>query len=92
MDGVGPVLEVGEIARAIVAAIRRTHAEVHVTDRGSYVRVLAPGRCVVSRAAIEAELGRRFELRRELEQIMPSFQGRLALGDDEVSWNGRSAP
>ena len=83
---VGPVLEPGDIASAIVAAIQSANANVTVVDRGAYVRVLVPDRCVARRAAIEAALGRPFQLPGDLERVMPSFKGRLTIDGDEVVW------
>lgn len=85
-EGVGPVLESNEIAHAIIAAIRETHAGVEVHDRGAYLRVLVPGGCVVTRAAIERVLGRPFALPADLELVMPSFKGTISITDDEVAW------
>jgi len=86
-DGVGPVLAAGPVADAIVAAIRRENDRVEVTDRGSYLRVLVPARCAVSRAAIESALSRPFRLPGDLEQVMPSFRGRFQVSEDQASWS-----
>jgi toluene monooxygenase system protein D len=88
-DTVGPVLDATEIGRAIVAAIQATNANVTVQDRGAYLRVLVPGRCAVSREAIERALGRPFRLPGELEQLMPSFKGTITMTTDEVVWAWR---
>lgn len=85
--GVGPVLEASEVGRAIVAAIREANAGVEVLDRGAYLRVLVPSRCVVRRDAIARLLGRPFVLPGDLELVMPSFKGRITIGDDEVVWS-----
>ena len=85
-DSVGPVLDASEAGRAIVAAIQATNANVTVHDRGAYLRVLVPGRCAVSRDAIERALGRPFRLPGDLEQLMPSFKGMLTVTTDEVVW------
>jgi toluene monooxygenase system protein D len=85
-DGVGPVLQAGSVAEAIIAAIREQNAGVEVIDRGAYLRVLVPRRCAVTRAAIEAQLQQPFQLPGDLERVMPSFQGRLSLSEDEVAW------
>ncbi len=91
-DAVGPVLEPGDAALAVIAAIRRCNAEVDVEDHGSYLRVRVPGRCVVTREAIEECLGRGFRLPGDLEAVMPSFKGRLALSQDDAVWSlGRRA-
>ena len=88
-DHVGPVLEAGEIADAVVAAIRSLNEAVIVEDRGSYLRVLCPERCRVTRSAIEAALGRPFRLPGDLEHLMPSFKGSFAVDGEEASWSVR---
>ena len=40
-----------------IAAIREQNHDVEVQDRGSYLRVLAAGRCVITRQAVERILG-----------------------------------
>jgi hypothetical protein len=84
---VGPILRSGVTANAIIAAIRELNEGVTVLDRGSYLRVGAPGRCIVTRSAIEAHLGRPFRLPADLEPMMPSFAGHLAISDDEARWS-----
>jgi hypothetical protein len=84
---VGPVLAAGPVADAIVAAIRNENTGVEVTDRGSYLRVLVPARCAVTRAAIESALSRAFRLPGDLEQVMPSFRGRFQVSEDHASWS-----
>jgi toluene monooxygenase system ferredoxin subunit len=86
-EPVGPVLEAGENANAVVEAIRRLNRSVAVQDRGSYLRVLVPGRCVVTRAAIESILGRPFRLPGDLELLMPSFKGMFRVSEDEAEWS-----
>jgi hypothetical protein len=88
-DGVGPVLEAGEVGRAIVQAITMRHADAKIIDRGAYLRVSVPGRCVVRRADLEAVLGRPVSFPSELERVMPSFKGTLAIHVDEVVWSFR---
>jgi hypothetical protein len=83
---VGPVLISGVCADAVLAAIRSENSAVEASDSGGYVRVSVAERCGVTRAAIERELGRSFELPRDLEAIMPAFKGRLRLDADGVSW------
>lgn len=90
--GVGPVLLVGPETRAIVAAIRASHPSANVLDRGAYWRVSVPGRCHVTRAAIEDELGEPFSFPRDLERVMPSFAGRLTLSSDEATWTEGAPP
>jgi hypothetical protein len=85
-DWVGPVLETGEVADAIVEVIREQHPAAVVEDRASYVRVLVPSRCVLDGAAVARRLGRPFQLPGDLERVMPSFKGQLTIAADEVVW------
>ena len=91
-DRVGPVLENSEVARAIIAAIRERVPGVEVQDRGAYLRVLAPDRCVVERSAIERVLGRPFRLPGDLEAVMPSFKGAFQVDSEQATWSPRRAP
>ena len=88
---VGPVLEASETGRAVAAAILTTNAGANIDDRGAYLRVSVPGHCVVERRAIEAQLGRHFTLPRDLELVMPAFQGRLSMDDERVEWRFEGA-
>lgn len=83
---VGPILAAGRVADAIIAAIRKENVGVRINDRGSYLRVLVPGGCRVSRAAIELELAQVFRLPSDLEQVMPSFAGRFQVSENEAAW------
>jgi len=85
-DCVGPVLQAGTIGSAVVAAIRDLNQNVLVMDRGAYLRVLVPGRCIVTREAIEEHLGRSFRFPGELEMIMSAFKGAIQLTTDEAVW------
>jgi hypothetical protein len=86
---VGPVLVEGPETDAVIAAIRELNPEVTVMDRGAYLRVEVPNRCVVTRAAIERGLGRAFVLPGDLERIMPSFKGALSVAPDRAAWEAR---
>ena len=83
---VGPVLMTSAASDAIVEAIREAHPELRVEDEGSYVRVLVPGRCTVTRTGLEATIGRPIRFPAELEMIMASYKGRLSMNDDEAVW------
>src|SRR5712664_1122307 len=85
-DRVGPVLQAGSVATAIIAAIKDLNQDVIVVDRGAYVRVLVPQCCVVTRAAIEKHLGRPFRFPGELEMVMSAFKGALQLNQDDAAW------
>jgi len=85
-ERVGPVLEAGEVASALIAAIREHNPEVEIQDRGAYLRVLVRGRCVLSRQAVERLLGRGFRLPGDLELVMPSFKGAFSVSEEEAVW------
>jgi toluene monooxygenase system protein D len=85
-DRVGPVLQSGPVANAIVAAIKDLNQDVLVVDRGAYVRVLVPRNCVVTRSAIEQHLGRSFRFPGELEIVMSAFKGSLQLSQNDATW------
>jgi toluene monooxygenase system protein D len=85
-DRVGPVLQSGTVANAIIAAIKELNEDVMVVDRGAYVRVLVPRCCVVTRAAIERHLGRSFRFPGELETVMSAFKGSFQLTQDDAAW------
>jgi hypothetical protein len=85
-DSVGPVLQSGPVASAIIAAIKDLNQDVIVVDRGAYVRVLVPQCCVVTRSAIEQHLGRPFRFPGELETVMSAFKGSLQLNQDDAAW------
>ncbi|HEV8245508.1 MAG TPA: MmoB/DmpM family protein [Polyangiaceae bacterium] len=86
-DWVGPVLQAGTLSQAVLAAIRELQPEAEFIDRGSYVRVLAPGPCRVTRKLVEKYAGERLRFPGDLEAIMPSFKGRLTMSEEEASWD-----
>jgi toluene monooxygenase system ferredoxin subunit len=85
-DDVGPVLQAGPLGAAVIDAIRTLNPGARVVDRGAYLRVLCPGRCVVTRAAIEQRTGTPFRLPGDLELVMSSFKGRFIVDDDQARW------
>ncbi|BCT74625.1 hypothetical protein SCMU_04670 [Sinomonas cyclohexanicum] len=86
---VGPVIRGfdPDLAEAVLAAIERDNpeAEVMVDDQGGYVRIHTPGRCVLTRATLEDELGYTYPITR-LEQALASFSGRVRTSDDSIEW------
>jgi toluene monooxygenase system protein D len=91
-DRVGPVLQSGPVAHAIIAAIKDLNQDVMVVDRGAYVRVLVPRCCVVTRSAIETHLGRSFRFPGELEIVMSGFKGSLQVNQDDAAWRFSQTP
>jgi toluene monooxygenase system protein D len=85
-EAVGPVLESGETANALVTAIRAHNRDVVVTDRGAYLRVAVPRRCLLDRLTVERVLGRPFRLPGDLELVMPAFSGYLRIDRDQAVW------
>ena len=87
-NAVGPVLRMSEDIEAIIAAIEEDNpgTEIEVIDRGAYVRVQAPQRMKVTRASIERQLGRPFEMR-QLEPMMSAFAGRINTTSDAILWS-----
>ncbi|HEY9792854.1 MAG TPA: Rieske 2Fe-2S domain-containing protein [Candidatus Obscuribacterales bacterium] len=83
---VGPILQSGYAADAVVRAIQQSNQQVTVIDRGAYLRVLVPERCTVTRQAIEANLGRAFMLPGDLEMIMTAFKGQFEVSSETASW------
>ena len=84
------MLESSELGLAVVAAIQSLNLAVQVQDRGAYLRVLSPGRCVVTRQAIEQQLGRPVLLPADLELAMPSFKGRLRIDAEQAVWEAKT--
>ena len=86
VERVGPVLITGSVGDAIIAAIAGSNPDALVLTHASYSRVLVPGRCVVSRADVEAQLGRRVTFPSDLEKVMPSFKGAFRVTDEQAEW------
>jgi toluene monooxygenase system protein D len=85
-DSVGPVLQAGEVADAIIAVIRMLNPRVDVIDRGAYLRVLVPNECRITRRLLEEHLGRPFRLPGDLESVMSSFKGTFRVSEEEATW------
>lgn len=81
------MLESSPGGQAVVAAIRKLNGDVTVEDRGAYLRVLVPRTCLVTRQAIELELGQPFRLPQDLEALMPAFKGLVRIEADSVEWS-----
>ena len=85
-DHVGPVLQAGALTNAIVAAIRDLNKDVVIIDRGAYLRLLVPAKCIVTRVSIEKHLGRPVRFPGELETVMSAFKGSIRMTQDEAVW------
>ena len=82
---VGPVLRVGEVADAVLEALKEDNPgkEFVVEDRIAYVRVETEGECVVRAETVAEVLGRPFKIA-ELEVNLTSFSGRIETTDDTM--------
>lgn len=85
-DWVGPVLQTGAVASVVIEALMQSNPGAKLVDRGGYVRVLAPLRCLLDCRQVETRLGSPFTLPADLERIMPSFRGTLRLEEDRAIW------
>jgi hypothetical protein len=91
MSMVGPVLIKGPVADAVCTAIQQLNPGATVSDRGAYLRIFAPSRCVLTSEAVTAALGRSFHMSAELAHIMCSFRGELSLTHERAVWQTREA-
>jgi|ERR1035437_4823379 toluene monooxygenase system protein D len=86
---VGPVIRGfdPDLTEAVAAAVERDNPDLPVTidDQGGYVRIHTPGRCLLTRATLEDELGYTYPITR-LEQALASFAGRVRTSDDSIEW------
>lgn len=86
INDVGPVLIANELSQKIIAAIKTLNHPVMIQNKGSYLRVLVPQQCVLTRAAIEEQIGCKFILPEDLEPLMPSFKGILTMSREKALW------
>ena len=91
-ERVGPVLQAGAVTDAIVAAIKDLNQDVLVVDRGAYLRILVPHKCVITKSGIEKHLGRSFRFPGELEMVMSAFKGAIQLTDSDATWQFKEQP
>jgi len=90
-DLVGPVLRRCPLTQAAQAAILELNPLARFRDHGSYLRVLVPGQCRLTRQALERHAGAELSFPGDLESIMASFKGRLSIDEDEARWEAFSA-
>ena len=75
---VGPVLKTGDIADAVIEAVRQDNPGKHidVEDNFAYVRVQTDGECIIRQRTMEEILGRPFNMQ-ELGVVLASFAGQI---------------
>jgi len=82
---VGPVVQAGEVADAVIEAVKEDNPgkQLIVQERASYVRVETEGECLIRRKTMEQKLGRPFQMQ-ELEVNMSAFAGQIETGTEQV--------
>lgn len=90
---VGPVVRAGEVAQAVIDAVKTDNPdrEVLVEDHAAYIRVHCPWECVIREETMTETLGRPFRMR-ELEVNLASFAGQIEFGTDYVRFYYQSGP
>ena len=88
---VGPIIQAGEMAEAVLEAARLDNegSKVNVVDRGSYIRIQLESECILRRKTIENSLGRPFRMA-DLELVMPGFEGRIDTSTEQVRFYTRN--
>lgn len=89
---VGPVLHATPFAHVVAEVIEDENDDVVILDEGAYLRVLAPGSCRLSRAALETATGPPIRFPGDLEVVLSSFAGVLKLTDDAAVWTLATEP
>ncbi len=75
---VGPVIQAGDLGKAVVESIQLLNMNA---------RVLVPGRCLLTRSAVEERTGAAFTFPGDLEKIMVSFKGDFSITENEAVWS-----
>ena len=88
---VGPIIEAGEMAEAIIeaAGIDNEGSKVNIVDRGSYIRIQLESECILRRETIENSIGRPIRMA-DLELVMPGFEGRIDTSTEQVRFYTRN--
>jgi toluene monooxygenase system protein D len=86
------VLQATPFARVVIAAMEEENEGVMVHDEGAYLRVVHPGVCRLSRTAVEAQTGSAVTFPGDLEVIMSSFTGLVAMNENGAVWWLASEP
>jgi phenol hydroxylase P2 protein len=80
-------LQANDDTRAVIEAIRLDNPLAQVSEYPAMVKIDAPGRLVVRRESIEAQIGRAYDLR-EMQINLISLAGNIDETEDEfvVAW------
>jgi toluene monooxygenase system protein D len=82
---VGPVIKTGEIADAIVDAIREDNPgkDVIVEEHTAYLRIKVADDCLIRLETLQRVLGRKVSTG-DIEANMPSFSGFIRTAHDQI--------
>lgn len=83
---VGPVLSSGPWLLGMIAAFKESNFDIKVINRGSYCRVLAPSRLLLTREAFAKHLQDETSWPDFLHLVMPSFAGKIYIESEKVLW------
>lgn len=86
-DLVGPVLDASADGLLLARTLLEHNAGAVLDDRGAYVRVLVPRRCVLARSELERSTRRPWRFPCDIERVMPSFKGFFSVTQDEACWS-----
>lgn len=82
---VGPIMRKGDMADAVIEAIYadNNEKEIIIDDHASYFRVKVEGDCLVRVATVSEMLGSSVNTR-DIEALMPSFEGFIRVETDQI--------
>jgi hypothetical protein len=83
---VGPVLSSGPWLLGIIDAFKELNPDLRIINRGSYCRVLAPSRLLLTREAYMRHLEGDNSWPDFLHLVMTSFVGKLLIESEKIEW------
>ncbi len=80
-------LQANDETRPVIEAIRLDNPDAEVNEFPAMVKIDAPGRLVIRRETVEAQIGRAYDLR-EMQINLISLAGNIDETDDEfvIAW------
>ncbi len=82
----GPVIRTSTMGLHVLQALTLDNETLNTTEHGAYTRVGVDGVCILRSQTLEQVVGRPVILKRELEFVMSSFQGKIRFFADRVEW------
>ena len=84
-NNVGPIIRAGDLVEPVIetAEIDNPGKEIRVEDKNASVRIETDGELILTRATLETQLGRPFNMQ-ELEINLASFAGQIQTSDDQI--------